>query len=224
MKFIERLNNILSKQQRKIDLDNILQTIDAERFAVCRELYKDANPYPGSSKYLDIRKWMADKVTEAYRLKLNKAKNLSILDIGTGAGYFPYICNYYGHNAMALDMDIDPMYNALIELLNIDRLAYEISCYQKLPDLGRKFDLVTAYAICFNNHGCSDLWAASEWQFFMEDLANNYLKENGKVLLVLNREPNNLYYDAALLSFFVKNGAQVENDRIYFDSVNSFKK
>lgn len=223
MKFIEKLHNILSRQQRKADLENILQTIDSKRFDACRELYKDTAPYPGSSKYLDVRKWMADKVVEAYRLKLNKAKNLSILDIGTGAGYFPYVCNYYGHDAMALDMNIDPMYNALIELLNIDRLAYEISPYQKLPDFGKKFDLVTAYAICFNNHGRDDLWTASEWRFFMEDLANNYLKENGKVLLVLNREPSNLYYDAELLSFFVQNGAKVDNDRIYFDSVDSFK-
>ena len=41
----------------------------------------------------------------ATQLNIHKKSELSILDLGTGAGYFPYICNFYGNYAECLDIE-----------------------------------------------------------------------------------------------------------------------
>ncbi len=223
MKIINKVNRILKKGKIKNDVENIINTINMEKFRAYEEKYKDASPFPGYSKYLEIRKWLPVKLAEYYRLKLDKKPKLDILDIGTGAGYFPYVCNYFGHNCIALDMDSVPMYNDLMKLLKIERIAHEVKPYEKLPDFGKKFDLITAYSICFNNHDRPHLWTEKEWRFFLQDLANNYTKENCEVLLVLNPEKNNKFYDDALLNFFTKHGAEIDTARVYFNNIKSFR-
>ena len=168
MRIINKAKYYISKSQREKDFANILSSIDIEKFKFYLEKYKNSSPYPGYSKYLNIEEWFEDKLWEVYRLGLNKSSKLDILDIGTGAGYFPYICNYYGHNTMALDLNTTQMYNDIIKFLNINRKVHEIKSFEKLPNLGKKFDLVTAFAICFNNHETSRLWNRS--RVFFKDM------------------------------------------------------
>ena len=182
MRIINKVKYYISKSQRRNDLENILKSIDLEKFNFYKDKYKNTSPYPGSSKYLNIEEWMEDKILEVYRLGLNKSLKLDILDIGTGAGYFPYVCNYYGHNSRALDLETTPMYNDIIKLLNINRKNYEIKSYEKLPDMGIKFDLITAFAICFNNHDTSEVWNINEWDFFFKGFSKKSIKRKWKGL------------------------------------------
>ena len=223
MRIINKAKYYISKPQRKNDLERIIKSIDFERFKSYQDKYRNSSPYPGYSKYLNIEDWMESKLLEVYKLGLNKSSKLDILDIGTGAGYFPYICNCYGHNSMALDLGTTEMYNDIIKLLNVVRKDHEIKSFEKLPDLGRKFDLITAFSICFNNHDTPELWNIKEWNFFLKDLANHHLKENGKVYLVLNPERNNKYYDNKLHNFFIEHGAKVDRARVYFKNLKSFR-
>jgi SAM-dependent methyltransferase len=193
------------------------------RFAQLRVKYRDASPDPGYSKYLDIEAGMRRALYSVYELGLHRARLQSVLDLGTGCGYFPYICIYFGHAAVAVDLDDVPMYNELTQFLRLDRQVSAVRAFQSLPDFGRRFDVVTAFAICFNNHDAPDLWGPDEWLFFLKDLAANQLTADGRVLLKLNQEADGSYGSESLFQFFRQSGAVVDGERVYFASVSQFR-
>ncbi len=191
-------------------MSGVLKTIDLEKFKVYQQQYNDADPRPhGYSKYLDIRPWMADKLMMALYLGVDKSPPMRILDIGTGAGYFPYICRYFGHEVVSLDLDVVPMYNDLCQFLKIDRRAWRVEKFQKLPDLGGKFDLVTAFMIKFNQHYQPDLWSTPEWKFMIEDLRANQLNANGRIFLSFNENLDGSFFDDGLRSYFTSLQARI---------------
>ena len=64
--------------------------------------------------------------------------------------------------------------------------------FEKLPDFNQRFDVVTAFAVCFNNHDQPDLWGPREWLSFLQDLATNQLTTGGRFMMKLNQEPDKL--------------------------------
>jgi SAM-dependent methyltransferase len=208
------------------DLPRILRSVDMTRFEQLRAKYRDASPYPGYSKYLDIEMGMRRALYSVYELGLHRARPKSVLDLGTGCGYFPYICKYFGHAAVAVDLDEVPMYNEFTQFLRLDKRVSAVRAFQNLPDLGRRFDVVTAFAICFNNHDAPNLWGPDEWLFFLKDMAANQLTTDGRVLLKMNQEADGSYGsygNQPLLQFFRQNGAVVDGERVYFASVSQFR-
>jgi SAM-dependent methyltransferase len=165
---------------------------------------------------------MERRLWTIYDLNLHKSRPLNILDLGTGFGYFPYACNYYGHNAIGLDLDVVPMYNDITKFIGIDRKVHKIKSFENLPDYGVKFDLITAFMVCFNNHKEEDVWDIQEWDFFLKDVACNRMNSNGRIFLILNSELNGEYYTETLHNYFVENGAKIDGNNIYFSSVNKF--
>lgn len=193
-----------------------MKTIDLGQFEEFKTKYRAASPGPGYSKYLDIRYWIEHNLHRYFTLGLHHSGPLNILDIGTGCGYFPYICNYFGHQAIGIDLDEVAMYREITEFLKIDRRIFRVNAYEKLSDFGKKFHLVTAFQICFNNHDTSSIWGINEWDFFLKDLAKNQLFENGRVFLSLNAEKNDVYYTPELAVFFRSKGASVDLEEIHF--------
>ncbi len=211
----------------KRDLKPVLASIDLNEFKKYQKKFKDADPAPGASKYLDISYWMEKKLYDVYALGLHRSKPVNIFDIGTGFGYFPYLCNHFGHNTVALDLDETEMYNEVVKFLNIDRRTMAITAYEKLPDLGCKFDLITAFSICFNGHNNkgASLWGVDEWDFLLNDLVKNHMNEGGKMLWKLNLEAKtNRYYTENLLKYFLSKGATVNGRSVYFSSIQEFLK
>ena len=97
------------------------------------------------------------------------------------------------------------------------RVISRIEPFSPLPDLRHKFDLITAFMICFNSHKQENLWDVSEWEFFLNDLAR-YLKPRGRVWLELNREYDGTFYTPELKEFFQLRGARVDEHKIIFNS------
>ena len=89
MRIINKVKFYILTTHRNNDFEKILQTVNIEKFRFFQNKYKDSSRYPGYSKYLNIEEWLEVKLVEVYKLGLNKSINLDILDIGTGAGYFP---------------------------------------------------------------------------------------------------------------------------------------
>jgi SAM-dependent methyltransferase len=161
---------------------------------------------PGESynKYLDTGYWIFENLKRIYVLELHKQKPKSILDLGTGAGYFPYLCKQYGHHVVALDMDNNDMYNKIISLLGIDRINHKISFGQDLPLLQTsKFDLITAFMICFNNHKQENLWHTLEWEWLLS-LLFKHVYSDGKIFLSFNEESAKNPLDEDLKNYFLK--------------------
>ena len=223
-KIIQRLNKLLPNRNKNRE-DKILEfhkkRIPKNKFNYIKQKYINDDPYPGYSKYLELDKWLKKSVYYAQLLNLDKSKPLTILDMGTGAGYFPFVCSNYGHQCIGIDIPDIAMYNELIELLGVRRKDLRIKAFSPLPDFNKKFDLITAFSVCFNNHAKSEVWSVSEWGFHLADLAANHLRRDGEIFMELNAEPDGTYYSEDLRKFFGECGAVINENIVRFVSLDA---
>lgn len=188
--------------------------INVELFCRIRHAYIDADPDPGYSKYLEWDVHVQAAKNRFEQLIAGSQRKLRILDIGTGAGYFPFVCNLNGHCAEGLDVPDHAFYTEMTTLLHVNRHGHRITSFTPIPHLGRRFDLITAFAICFNNHATPELWGVREWSFFLTDLQRTHLTCGGKVFLMFNPEPTGEYMSTELLGYFNSLKATICADRV----------
>ena len=218
------LLKIFTKTRVLIDLNKTLIHIKKLGFKKIKEKYKNFDPPPGYSKYLNIKPWMLDNVWRVYILGLNKSSPKNILDIGTGNGYFPFLCEKYGHKTRAIDIDSNPIFNSLIKMQKIQRVSYAVKANEKIPEFDVKFDLVTGFHTYFNGHRTSKVWTSKEWDFFLKDLKKNLCKPNAEAYFIINKEHDRKdYYTSELKAYFLRNGAEIDENRIYFKNLSSFR-
>ena len=108
------------------------------------------------------------------------------------------------------------MFPEMTRLLGVRRVVQQIEAFRPLPDLGPKFDVITAHMICFNGHKSDELWKIPEWEFFLDDLAK-HLTPGGRVWLELNREYDDSFYTPELKEYFEKRGAEIHEQRVLFN-------
>lgn len=144
------------------------------------------DPGVGAEKYLDVNVFLLEAYRRAFLLRLDLKPPKRILDLGTGAGYFPWVCNRLGHDVEAIDLDNNSMYNALVEALEVRRYAHEIKSEGELP-VNKTYELITAFMICFNGHHTNQLWGVCDWQSFLRTLAT-YCSQDSEIFLSFNIE------------------------------------
>jgi SAM-dependent methyltransferase len=208
---------LLRTNRFPLDTRRVIETIDPEGFEHIRQRYAVANPGADWPKYLDLDRWIEINIRRIRELELDLSRPKRILDLGCGAGYFLYIAQLLGHRGIGLDMDRVAMFRDITRLLGVRRVVQRIDALRPLPDFGQKFDLITAFMICFNNHKMPDLWKVPEWDFFLDDLAK-HLKPCGRVWLELNQEYDGTFYTPELKEFFQKRGARINEHKIIFNS------
>ena len=200
----------------RISAGAVIKSIDAPRFEEIRRKYAVDDPGDAPQKYLDLEHWIRTNLQRVRELGLDYAPRSRLLDLGCGAGYFLYINKLLGHEILGLDLDDFPMFRELIELLQIPRTIARIEAFQPLPKFDRKFDIITAYLICFNNHKSDKLWGPPEWDYFLSDVAA-HLAPNGRLWLELNREYDGSYYTPELKALFEQRGAESQSYRVIFN-------
>lgn len=193
----------------------ILATLDRTELARMREHY----PYrPNARKintYEDAAYWIGINVERAQDLWLDRTLSLRILDLGCGAGYFLYVCQFLGHEGLGLDTDEEALFRGTTELLNVRRVISRIHPQVSLPDLREKFDLVTAHRVCFHRiaraeNGEWKLWTTADWNFFIEDIRTRFLNPNGRLLLDFNPRPDgSSFFTNELRACFLAQGARI---------------
>ena len=198
-----------------LESDRVIQTIDREEFEEIRKIYAVDDPGEDWPKYLDLDRWIDINIRRVRRLDLDLGRPRRILDLGCGAGYFAYLAQSLGHDVTCLDIDDVPMFGGITRLLGVERTIWQIQPFVPLPGLGGKFDLITAFMICFNNHKHADLWGVPEWNFFLDDLTK-HLAPGGRVWLELNREYDGTCYTPELKQLFEQRGAAIDDHRIVF--------
>ena len=208
---------LLRTNRFPLDTKRVIETIDPAGFEQIRKRYAVANPGADWPKYLDLKRWIEINIRRIRELELDLSRPKRILDLGCGAGYFLYIAQLLGHSGLGLDMDRVAMFRDITRLLGVRRVVQQIEAFRPLPDFGQKFDLITAFMICFNNHKMPGLWKVPEWDFFLDDLAK-HLKPRGRVWLELNQEYDGTFYTPELKEFFQKRGARIEEHKIIFNS------
>jgi len=208
---------LLRTNRFPLERRRVIETIDPAGFGQIRRRYAVADPGADWPKYLDLDRWIGVNIRRIRQLELDLARPKQILDLGCGAGYFLYIAQLLGHSGVGLDMDRLPMFREITRLLGVRRVVQRIQAFRPLPNFGQKFDLITAFMICFNNHKMPGLWRVSEWEFFLNDLAK-HLKPRGRIWLELNQEYDETFYTPELKEFFQERGAKIDEHKIIFNS------
>lgn len=169
-------------------------------------------------KYLDAEKWFVRMWKHAADLRLDRAPPQSVLDFGTGPGYFPYVCRYLGHHAEALDRPGTDLYDELCRWVGVAVVPFAIAARTTLPKFDRRFDLVTAFRVGFNNKGDRQLFDLADWGFFLDDVRDNILAPGGHLALKLIKQPDReglKFGDAPLMEFFASRGARFHEKKRY---------
>jgi SAM-dependent methyltransferase len=208
-----RLARRLRRKLHPIRLHPLLARLDQKRMADIEERYKDSPV--GISKYARVPEFMKLNIARVQDLNLHRLPPQDILDIGCGGGFFLYIAQQLGHRCVGLDVSWFPVFGELVELMSVDRRVWEVKAFELLPDLGEKFNLITAYSTGFNRKPDKTLWGPAEWNFLLDDLTN-HLKPGGNVFLGLNPQEKGWYYSDELRDFFLSRGAEIERERVYF--------
>ncbi len=178
-----------------------------------------------AAKYADRRYWLLLNAYRALKLGLQSGPKLRIMDLGCGPGYFLAVARTLGHEAYGVDAPVSfqtpvekRVYSELLEALHCSRNVSPllIEPFAKLPFGDERYDLITAFWICFNRHRQPDSWGVDEWRFFVQD-AMGYLREGGRLLLDLNEDAERYgelgFYDPATLAYFRSVGA-VDRGRV----------
>ena len=200
----------------------ILATIDRAELERLRQHY----PYRPNARrinaYEDAAYWIGVHVRHLQDLWLDRSRPLDILDLGCGAGYFLYVCRFFGHEGLGLDTDEEPLFRGTTALLNVRRVISRIQPRVPLPDLGERFDVVTGHRVCFHRiareeNGAWKEWTPSDWEFFINDIRTRFLKPNGRLLLEFNPRPDgSSFFTDDLRAFFLSQGARIFRRKALF--------
>lgn len=101
------------------------------------------------------------------------------------------------------------MYNQIVDALAVTRHEQRIEA-DSILSANQKFDLITGFMVCFNNHNRSDLWHISEWDQFLDNVIQRNLSRGGRIFFALNPEKDKNPIDLDLVAFFRGRGAQVD--------------
>ena len=195
-----------------------IDAVDRERFQKVRARYQLPGEKINPKKYLELEPWMRMNVKRIRDSRIRQAPpKLRILDIGSGSGYFLHIAKCLGHDVLGLDLDFEPVFRETFEVLGLPRVIHWIKPFEPLPDLGAKFDLITAHMTCFNRRADNTHWGSAEWKYFMENLGH-HLKPGGRVEFDLNPLPDGQHMAPELREYFRSLGARVDRRSVHLNA------
>jgi SAM-dependent methyltransferase len=206
---------LLRPNRFRLETKRVIETIDPQGFGQIRQRYAVEGPTADWPKFLDLERWIDINIRRIREIEIDLMRPKRTLDLGCGTGYFLYIAQLLGHQGLGLDLDELPMFGDLTRLLGVRRVIRQINAFDPLPDAVGKFDLITAFLICFNRHKQTNVWGVPEWEFFLDDLAK-HLTPRGQVWLELNQEYDGTFYTPDLKEFFQRRGAKIDRHKVVF--------
>ncbi len=217
---LKSAGNAVHRKFHPLSVTDILRNVDPAGFEKIRERHGVPGEQTHWPKYLDAKRWISLNIRRAQELRLATRKApLTILDLGSGGGYFLLVAHHLGHSGLGLDLADPIMFGELFDLFGLQRVIWRIKAFQPLPELSQRFDLVTAFSICFNGHKSDQLWTPKEWAFFLNDLKSRFVKPSGEIFLGLNPEAKDVFYTPALKQFFLTCGAEVDRAKVWIKSM-----
>jgi SAM-dependent methyltransferase len=181
--------------QRSLDLkERICQTPQwAAALEAADRLLSTVRPrsVKDGRKFLRLDDWLPAIVSRSSLLEIQNCNPLTILDLGTGTGLFPFVCQNLGHTATGLDLPGDLMrdpereiFTQMPEIFGVTVRRSPIRAFAPIEGIG-SYDLITAFLVNFNNHKRSDEWSRGEWEYLIADL-RTHLNPGGRIALMLN--------------------------------------
>lgn len=228
--YLEGLSPALDR--RRDLLKGLLETLSEPALAAIRrrDAALIARDIPqGWFKYLDCGYFVDHNLDVAEHLGVIGAHPMAILDIGAGAGHFAFVCSRFGHDVTAIDVEA-PLLDEIAAAMGMRRTVSRVEPDVRLPDFGRKFDLIVTESAMFNMVDWkwrgpleNDLrtppyapyryWTLAQWRFLLADLIDNQLRYPGRIYFHLNSEIHDGEYrrNAELLTFCADHGAAVRH-------------
>lgn len=170
------------------------------RLVIAREFKRFIKPYRAAyeqMKQAHIHKnyfkndlGVKGALSRARLLGLHKRPDLEILDIGTGPGMFPAVCNWYGHHVVGGDVparhDECPWFRPCVEMFGVEVRPLTITTPDGLPeDYSGRWDLVTAFLTNFDSGwNGSGPWDSASWSTFIESVISRSLKPGGRLCIL----------------------------------------
>jgi SAM-dependent methyltransferase len=217
----------LSRLTHPVNKQRILKTLDRAEFDKLREQHPYRPGSPRINRFEDVVYWIEINIERAQDLWLDRAPPMRVVDLGCGAGYFLYVCKFFGHDVLGFDTDSEPLLRATTALLTVPRVIGRIERQTPLPDLGGKFDLVTAHRICFHRVGRvrdGVEWSPADWEFFINDIRTRFLNKNGRLLLDFNPRPDgSSFFTPEPREFFLSRGARIFRSKALFAADPRFR-
>ena len=171
------------------------------------EFIKEREKIEGSrNKYFNLSIHLPNYFYYIQKLGLDKTTSKSILDIGTGMGYFPFMCSVLGHEVQAIDTGIEDNYTGSVKKLDVPLDFQFVYAFEPIKTFNRKFDVVTAFRTVFDRQK-EDLhtnWGVKEWGYFIQDIKTNFLNEGGTVALQINQAKYSKAEYNEIIEFFKK--------------------
>src|SRR6266513_15257 len=130
-----------------VPLKPMREHIDWDRAREIQQRY--ANSTSGYAKYADIQPWLRLNRERVQDLNLHRSAPKRVLDLGCGGGFFLFIAKNLGHSVLGLDIEHVALFTELLELFGVPRVIWRISAFEPLPNLGQKFDWITAFSTNF---------------------------------------------------------------------------
>jgi SAM-dependent methyltransferase len=205
----------LTERRRKLQVEELLTQLDSQELERIRLRYEDGSDSIWS-KYLDARKWLARNIDYARRFGWLLDPPRDTLDLGCGAGYFLFVMRQLGSNVLGLDLE-DPIFNDILRVLEIERVPFRIKRREKLPDFGgRKFDLITAWMICFNDYDRDEtIWGPRDWDYLLNDLTEK-LTPKGRIVFYFNAQRPRRIHSRELWKYFGSRADLLDSRLIIF--------
>lgn len=199
----------------------MLDRLDGEAWRELKGRFPHRPDAPKINRFADIDQWLPVNVERAQDLWLDRTPSLRLLDLGCGAGYFLYVSSQLGHSAIGMDVDEQPLFRETTALLGVKRIIKRIEAFTPLPDLGEKFDFITAHRVCFHQRnfqadGSYEEWDPPEWDFFLDDVRSHLLKPDGRLLLDFNPQPDGTVIPPAIRVALIRNGARIFRSKALF--------
>lgn len=190
-------------------LPDVLATVDMESFNRLKVDARRKSPVLFYLKYFNLGGYMREHLARALSLGLHRSRRLNILDVGAGFGFFSYVCDYFGHYPHALDVPEVPLFDEVTDFFRIKKTHCRIRAFERLPDMGTKFDLIASIQLGFHGLTRDTVWGVEEWQFFLEDILQNQLKPGGRIFFELNYDHRlHDYLPKEIDQLFAKYGAR----------------
>ena len=224
---VDGINALIKKTEDKTErkfYQYVLEQFDFKRFAQIQAAHSVESSSRGWLKFLDFPHYLTLRYQYVRDLGLDRCEPLRILDLACGPAHFGYICQYFGHEVTCLDVPDDRIFNDMVALLGVTRIAEAIMPAKPLPPTP-KFDLITSFHATFHRKKGNTLFTAAEWIFFLEDLISNHTSVNAKVVLQLDRLPNSEglhVFDQKFSDLISRHGGEVRQGRVVcFDDVSN---
>ncbi len=189
------------------------KTVDYQSFLKIYNRFKNQKKMESFLKYFDLPCHLARAFYYSKELNLYNNKCLSILDLGSGAGYFPYAVKFLGHECLALDKNDNVLYNSMRSILNVDTTYQTIKPLSSIKLKEKKFDLITSFQILFDSHK-KKMWNEEYWKYFIYMLMKKFLKPGGRIFLQMNTIKANdlIQYKKNITSFKFIGGKRYKRD------------